>query len=382
MHYPSGRTIRYGYDAMGRVNYVDLMRTASSAAEPIVSGTAFLPFGSLQTIYNGNNLRWDTSWDQSYRMSSLVLMPNDGTGANLIDRALRYYDGLNLQELNNSNLDASQTQQFDYDDASRCNRPTVPTQPVLVYDNREPAVGVQAGRQRQRHRELRLRLEHQPAVVHREGRTVQRTFTHDAAGNVTGDTPLGHGLRVHDQQCRRISQVKVGSSVKANYSYDGRNRLSIRQTLNATPSGTQHLIHDAWDHVIVETNGAGSGGAGVCLARRSCRWRCWTARRRPRTRRCCGAHRPSRPPGADDRCRTGGEVAGGVRAVRTVSTITGPAALQMRFPGQWFQLEAGLAYNWNRHYDSTTGRYTQPIHSGRRRIKRLWICWATTTCIY
>lgn len=31
----------------------------------------------------------------------------------------------------------------------------------------------------------------------------------------------------------------------------------------------------------------------------------------------------------------------------------------MRFPGQWFQLEAGLAYNWHRHYDSTTGRYTQ-----------------------
>ncbi|MEZ5901197.1 MAG: RHS repeat-associated core domain-containing protein [Hyphomicrobiaceae bacterium] len=27
-----------------------------------------------------------------------------------------------------------------------------------------------------------------------------------------------------------------------------------------------------------------------------------------------------------------------------------------RFPGQWFQLEAG----WHRHYDPTIGRYTQP----------------------
>lgn len=41
-------------------------------------------------------------------------------------------------------------------------------------------------------------------------------------------------------------------------------------------------------------------------------------------------------------------------------SITGPAALDTRFPGQWFQIESGLHYNWHRHYDPTTGRYTQP----------------------
>ena len=40
--------------------------------------------------------------------------------------------------------------------------------------------------------------------------------------------------------------------------------------------------------------------------------------------------------------------------------IAGPAALDARFPGQWFQLESGLAYNWHRHYDASLGRYTQP----------------------
>jgi RHS repeat-associated protein len=43
-----------------------------------------------------------------------------------------------------------------------------------------------------------------------------------------------------------------------------------------------------------------------------------------------------------------------------VHQITGPASLDLRFPGQWFQLETGLHYNWHRHYDPTTGRYTQP----------------------
>ena len=35
-------------------------------------------------------------------------------------------------------------------------------------------------------------------------------------------------------------------------------------------------------------------------------------------------------------------------------------ALDARFPGQWFQIESALHYNWHRHYDPTLGRYTQP----------------------
>ena len=34
--------------------------------------------------------------------------------------------------------------------------------------------------------------------------------------------------------------------------------------------------------------------------------------------------------------------------------------MNQRFPGQWYQLEAGLHYNWHRHYDPSLGRYTQP----------------------
>jgi len=41
-------------------------------------------------------------------------------------------------------------------------------------------------------------------------------------------------------------------------------------------------------------------------------------------------------------------------------SITGSATLNARFPGQWFQVEAGLHYNWHRHYDPSLGRYTQP----------------------
>jgi len=41
-------------------------------------------------------------------------------------------------------------------------------------------------------------------------------------------------------------------------------------------------------------------------------------------------------------------------------SLTSAPALGLRFPGQWFQLETGLHYNWHRHYDPSLGRYTQP----------------------
>jgi RHS repeat-associated protein len=42
--------------------------------------------------------------------------------------------------------------------------------------------------------------------------------------------------------------------------------------------------------------------------------------------------------------------------------------MDLRFPGQWFQLENGLAYNWHRHYDPTIGRYIEPDPLGLQAL--------------
>jgi RHS repeat-associated protein len=42
-----------------------------------------------------------------------------------------------------------------------------------------------------------------------------------------------------------------------------------------------------------------------------------------------------------------------------VQTLSGTATQNLRFPGQYFQIETGLNYNHHRHYDPVTGRYTQ-----------------------
>ena len=42
-----------------------------------------------------------------------------------------------------------------------------------------------------------------------------------------------------------------------------------------------------------------------------------------------------------------------------VVSITNATTMPQRFPGQWYQIEDGLSYNWHRTYDPTLGRYTQ-----------------------
>jgi RHS repeat-associated protein len=41
------------------------------------------------------------------------------------------------------------------------------------------------------------------------------------------------------------------------------------------------------------------------------------------------------------------------------SSITGSATMNLRFPGQYFDAETGIAQNWNRDYDPTIGRYIE-----------------------
>jgi RHS repeat-associated protein len=159
-------------------------------------------------------------------------------------------------------------------------------------------------------------------------------------------------------KARRTNSPGIGGT----YTYDAQSRLAsrtVRQTAAPTTSTTLY-VHDINDHIIAETNTSGA----------TLREYIWL---------------DDIPLAVVDKVATGSPVIYYVhsdhlgRPARmtaqnqgwvwdviyspfgeTSYIWTNPGTIDIRFPGQWFQLESGLAYNWHRHYDATLGRYVQP----------------------
>lgn len=147
--------------------------------------------------------------------------------------------------------------------------------------------------------------------------------------------------------------------VQANYVYDGLERLAIRTTQNMTPSGTTHYLYDLQGRILSEATSSGTIQTEYV----------WVddlplalfANLDTISPQQWYVHPDhlNRPVRMTDSSETlvWDAVYGPFGAVYSV---TGSATNNLRFPGQYFLLEAGLHYNWYRHYDPTLGRYTQP----------------------
>jgi RHS repeat-associated protein len=188
-----------------------------------------------------------------------------------------------------------------------------------------------------------------------------RAFTHDAAGNVITDSRTGTaGMSFEwDQEGRLLKSYKTTDPADAsNFLYDARWRLASRTvTSAANPTGTfTGFIHDLSDRIIAETDSSGNtrreyiwaGDIPIAVvgnvATSPTLWMVHTDH----------LLRPARMTDA-----TGALVWDVIfRPFGEVNNISeNPATNAQRFPGQWFQLQNGLAYNWHRHYDASLGRY-------------------------
>jgi RHS repeat-associated protein len=192
-----------------------------------------------------------------------------------------------------------------------------------------------------------------------QGGTTVRSFTHDGAGNVSADSRSGTAYSYRYNNRGRLDELSVASQVLADYTYDGLERLAVRATQNMTPSGTTHYVYDRAGHLLAEASSTGT----------TVREYVWlddlplavVADVDTSTPKLWYVHadhldRPIRM--TDD---TKAVVWDAVyQPFGAVYSITGTATNNLRFPGQYFLLEAGLHYNWHRHYDPTLGRYLQP----------------------
>ncbi len=169
--------------------------------------------------------------------------------------------------------------------------------------------------------------------------TPSRSFVSDADGNIIEDTDLALSTtkELAYNHPGQLQGVEVGGVARGAYVYDYLSRLASR-TLPAS-STTLHLVHDNDGNVIAEYD-----GSGVLL-----REYVWMDGRpiavitagTPALTNYVHTDHLDRPVMMTD---AGNTVVWRAKYLPygEVYSISGPASLDYRFPGQWFQLESGL----------------------------------------
>ncbi len=200
------------------------------------------------------------------------------------------------------------------------------------------------------------------------GTTATRTFVHDGGGNITTDTRSGSTYTYGYNARGRLATVHQDGNLKGTYTYNSLEQLASRSVTNSGPfNGTVHTVQDRSGNIIAEADGTtgvvsreyiwlpGAGYSGTELPVGVVD----VAGTATPELLYVHADHLGRPIRLTDPAKVTAWAVewlpwGGVHS------ITGSETLNARFPGQWFQVESGLHYNWHRHYDPTIGRYTQP----------------------
>lgn len=354
--YPSGRTILFDRDSNGEIEVVR-NRPSGGADSWLVFWVGRTPFGPRAEIQFANGMRERRRYDHDGRIVALETLV-EATFNYVIDKTYEYNDDRNLTNIGDIPVPAI-NETFNYTDNGFLQSATGPYGTISFTNdgvgNRTQRVtntgtpitdvyGLASGSNRM-------------STVTTNG-TLSRTFDHDPAGNIVEDdnvatSTLKEFAFNHPGQ---LSAVEVNSTAQGAYLYDYLSRL-VSRGLPAS-STTLHLVHDLDGNVIAEYDSTGALITEYVWMDDRPLALIADAGTTPVTYWVHTDHLERPVLMTDDTATTVWQAS--YLPFGEVVSITGSAIQNYRFPGQWFQLESGLHYNWHRHYDPTTGRYIQP----------------------
>jgi RHS repeat-associated protein len=297
--YPTGRTITYTLDQVGRVSQAST--TLGGNPKTLASSISYLPYGGITGLTYGNGLSLSQGYDNQYRISSIV------TGLTI---NLTYgYDA-------NGNI-------------------------TSILDTINPPGGeISENPGTYTYQQGTNKL------THIEG-TPSIDFGYDANANITSETGWTYIYDLSNQLIRVLS----GSNQIAAYTYNG----AGQRIKKVTQTETRIFHYDLWGHLIAETN-----QNGQMLAEYIYLGDQLLAMIKPgEVAYYYHNDHLGTPQVLTNESQTvawKAVYAPFGEAVTSVETVENP----FRFPGQYYDQETGLHYNYFRYYNPTTGRYITP----------------------
>ena len=360
--YPSGRIVTITRNTNGQVTAVTTKQNSLAATPTInvATGITYAPMSNLITNLNhGNGLVTTAAYDQDYRLFTLNV--NDGT-TTVSSLAYAYTDGMNLTGITDG-VTAANSNTLGYSLANRLNAASGAWgSNSFSYDgvgNRLSDVTSTNNRQ------ASYAASNNRLMSITQNAAAFRSYTYDNAGNTITETRPGESFVYTYNKRNRLIAVTRNTVSYATYGYNALEQLTTRTTTAAGgPIGQVAYTYDRDGHLITEA----TASSGV-----KTREYIWLPANdnspvdlplavidvASNTISYVHADHLGRPIRMTSPTKTTVWQAAW-KPWGEVQTMSGTNSNNLRYPGQYFQIETGLHYNHHRMYDPVTGRYTQP----------------------
>jgi RHS repeat-associated protein len=360
--YPSGRIVTYARNGNGQVTGVTTKQNATAAVVNVATGITYQPHSDLvNAMTHGNGLQTSAGYDLDSRVTSL----NVNNGAIPVSAlAYGYSDGMNLTGITDG-VTAANNNTLWYTAANRLQNANGPWGNTTNYydlvGNRTYNINTVGAVTTERIQSYGTTANRLTSMT--ENGAALRSYTYDNAGNTLTETRPGESFAYTYNKRNRLASVTRNTLAYASYGYNALEQLTSRTTsASGAPAGLIHYLYDQDGHLIAEANGttgaitrdyiwlASNDNDPVDLP---------LAIAESSTLTQVHADHLGRPTRMTDAAK-----ATVWQATWTpwgdIHQLSGSLTQNLRYPGQYFQIETGLHYNHHRHYDPVTGRYTQP----------------------
>jgi RHS repeat-associated protein len=366
--YPSGRIVTYTRDVLGRISSVTTKQNSGATAVNVATSVSYEPFGSVSGLTFGNSLGLTLTYDQDYQLTGIAA----SAGATTIQSLTNGFDQSgNITSITDA-VTSGRTQAVTYDDLNRlATAGGVYGSQSYTYDgvgNRlTRVIGTTADTY------AYLPTTNQVSTI-TTGSNV-RTFSYLANGQVSSDVrDSTHNYSFTANNNGRNASASLNGTTAGAYLY---NALEQRVQKVAGSTTTQ-FVYDRFGHLLEEASASG-------VAQKEYIW----LDDMPVALVDDTGSSPvlyyihtdqlGTPQKITDGSMNivwdgvfdpfGNPVGGGSGSATWGSAqwgsfnwgATGPSLslTNLRFPGQYFDAETALNYNYLRDYDPTIGRYIQ-----------------------